>query len=409
MNLIFLTQVYPPDAAAVGQHFEDAAVRLAERGNEVTVYTSDRDYDNPSIKYDSNSRHSGVQIVRLPWTSFGKKTIGHRLLGQASYLGQVFLRLLFKQGVDGVVLTTIPATTGVMYSLLHAIRRFPTLFWVMDLNPDQAVALGIVQEQNLGVRLLRWFNRHLLAGADHIVVLDRYMDNKVQKLATSNPKLEIIPPWPLESHLKPIESDNNTFVKEYGLGKKRVFMYSGNHSLVHPLDTIIEAVGQFLNYSEVEFMFIGGGRAKEGVDDFIVKHNPQNVMSLPYQPLETLSHSLSAADVHFVVMGNEMVGIVHPCKIYGAMAVGRPVVFVGPRESHLGELVEQGGFGWIIDHGDVDGLSRLIGEIAEMPREELEAMGAKGRQLLKEQYSADKLAGEFCRLVETLGTNNKVG
>lgn len=407
-HYIFLTQVYPPDAAAVGQHFEDAAVRFAERGHTVTVYTADRDYDNPSIKYDDSSRHDKVRVVRLPWTSFGKRTIGHRLLGQGSYLIQVFLRLLFQRGVNGVVLTTIPATTGVMYMLLNAIRRYPTLYWTMDLNPDQAVALGIVKERSLPVRMLRWCNRYLYRDVSRIVALDRYMESRIMAgmkgidLDGFRGRVSVIPPWPLEAHLEPVAREENLFIKELNLQEKRVIMYSGNHSLVHPLDTVLGALGEFLNHAELEFLFVGGGQAKEGVEDFIVKHSPDNVMSLPYQPLEALSHSLSAADVHFVVMGNDMVGIVNPCKIYGAMAVGKPVIFVGPRKSHLGELVEFGGFGWIIEHGDVEGLSRLLGQIAEMPQVELEAIGAKGQQLLREQYSADKLAGEFCRLVEDM-------
>ena len=37
--------------------------------------------------------------------------------------------------------------------------------------------------------------------------------------------------------------------------------------------------------------------------------------------LATLRESLSAADVHVVSLGADMVGIIHPCKVYGAMAV----------------------------------------------------------------------------------------
>ena len=40
------------------------------------------------------------------------------------------------------------------------------------------------------------------------------------------------------------------------------------------------------------------------------------VLRLPYQPLQKLSASLSAADLQVAVMGEKFVGIVHPCKIY---------------------------------------------------------------------------------------------
>ena len=101
-------------------------------------------------------------------------------------------------------------------------------------------------------------------------------------------------------------------------------------------------------------------------------------------------------------MGDSMVGMVHPCKIYGAMAVGKPVLFIGPRQSHLGELVGLCGFGWVVGHGEVDRLEALIDEIAAMSREEREAIGAKGREVMQKSYSADVLAGRFCELVEGL-------
>lgn len=67
-------------------------------------------------------------------------------------------------------------------------------------------------------------------------------------------------------------------------------------------------------------MCIGGGNGKKEVDDKIAA-GARNILSLPYQPLEEIKFSLSAADVHVVSMGDDMVGIVHPCKVYGAMTV----------------------------------------------------------------------------------------
>lgn len=403
----FLTQVYPPDSAAVGQYFEDAAVRLAKRGHDVTVYTSDRDYDNPAIKYDGGSQHPGVRVVRLRWTSFGKRTILHRLLGQGLYLIQSFFCLLFARRVDGVVLTTIPATTGIMYLLLSFFRRLPTLYWVMDVNPDQAVALGTFSDSSLLVRILNWANRHLLEGVDKIVVLDEYMADRICRklggLSSNSGKLVVIPPWPLSDHIQPIRKDENSFVEEHGLTKEHfVFMYSGNHSLVHPLDTLLAGIRAHKERTELAFLFVGGGRGKVAVECFISTECTKNVTSLPYQSLSGLSQSLSAADVHIVVMGPKMVGIVHPCKIYGAMAVGKPVLYIGPKKSHLGELVSQHEFGWVIEHGNAKELSQLIAKIALLPQTDLQAIGRKGQALIEGDYSTEVLAEKFCDLIEQL-------
>lgn len=407
MKYIFLTQVYPPDSASVGQHFEDAAVRMAEKGHQVIVYTANRDYDDPSIKYDDSSRHPEVRVVRLPLSSFGKKTIAHRVTGQLSYLIQVFFRILFKGGIDGILLTTIPATTGIMFLFLRIFRKVPILYWVMDLNPDQAIIQGIVSETSMSARFLSYCNSKLYKHADSIVVMDRFMGERILSKGHlsggEGQKVHVVAPWPMESHLYDVPRDENKFTDSHMLQWKRVYMYSGNHSLVHPLDTVLESIKDFKSRDDLAFLFVGGGRGKESVEAFLDDTGQSNVLSLPYQPIENLSHSLSAADVHFVVMGNPMVGIVHPCKIYGAMAIGKPVVFVGPHESHLGELVEQHGFGWVIEHGDIEGLKELINKLNNMPLEELEQIGLKGKQVLRERYSADLLANEFCSILENLG------
>ena len=56
-----------------------------------------------------------------------------------------------------------------------------------------------------------------------------------------------------------------------------------------------------------------------------------------------------------MAMGETQVGIVHPCKAYGAMAVHRPLLLLGPADSHIAELIRDHRIGWQVDHGDVEG------------------------------------------------------
>jgi hypothetical protein len=65
-----------------------------------------------------------------------------------------------------------------------------------------------------------------------------------------------------------------------------------------------------------------------------------NITCLPYQPLDQLAGTLSAADLHLVVMGDPFVGLVHPCKIYNILRVGLPLLYVGPKPSHITEMLE---------------------------------------------------------------------
>lgn len=411
MHIHMLTQVFPPDSAAVGQYFEEAAMEAAEEGHKVTVWTADRDYDDPSIRYDNRSRHPRIRIRRLPFSSFGKKTIFHRLLGQASFLGQCFIRLLFARKVDRLVVTTIPATTGVMLAILCFFRSFPIIYWVMDINPDQAVALGLARPNGPGRRLLDAVNRRLLRKAHRVIALDSYMANRLrQKLPNPGEwekKLRIIPPWPLRgsSTIAPDLSQSKAFRAEHGLAPDSfLFMYAGNHSLVHPLDGILRAIAAQPDWGETCFAFIGGGRGKMAVDQLLAERSGKNLLSLPYQPLSEVPGVLSAADVHLVALGSAMVGIVHPCKIYTAMAVGKPILLYGPARSPLGEMINTHQLGWIIEPEATAGeIGDTLLAIRQTGSTELAAMGQRSRHVIREHYHPETLRREF---LENLDLNS---
>jgi glycosyltransferase involved in cell wall biosynthesis len=127
------------------------------------------------------------------------------------------------------------------------------------------------------------------------------------------------------------------------------------------------------------------------VDGTIREHGLTNSISLPYQPMSELKYSLSAADVHVVSMGNEMAGIIHPCKIYGAMAVGRPVLYLGPKPSHISDILQDHAFGWHVAHGDLEGMKQRISAILDTPAEQLRTMGKLAQEVLQRSLSQEIL------------------
>src|SRR3989338_3111303 len=139
-------------------------------------------------------------------------------------------------------------------------------------------------------------------------------------------------------------------------------MYSGNLSVCHPLDTLLNAALLLKDDPSIIFVLIGEGERTKEVIQFKEKHHLSNLRLLPYQEASELRHSLSAADLHVVVMGSPYVGIVHHSKIYRILALGSPFVFIGPQNSPIGELMTSHGIGRQVDHGDVEGLIRVIRE-----------------------------------------------
>lgn len=403
-TLLVLSQVYVPDSAAVGQHMHDAAVEMVRRGYRVVVIASDRGYEDPTQSYRRYERLDGVHVVRVPWSSFGKSSIRVRLVGGGMFVSEAVLLAAALARIDGILVSTSPPMCSLAGMVLGRLRRAPVTFWAMDINPDQIVSLGKLAPDALPVRAFDWMNRQILRQARCVVTLDRFMAERLEAKWPIHDKLSIVPPWPpVEAPAAILSHSDNPFRAQYGLQGKFVVMYSGNLSPVHPVTTVLEAARALRDDPRFEFIFIGGGLGRAEIEGYVREHRLHGVRTLPYQSMAMLTHSLSAADVHLVSMGNDMVGIVHPSKIYGAMAMGRPVLVLGPKACHLGELVHAHEIGFQVEHGDVAGAERVLRAFAQMPPDQLEAMGRRARAAVHAQYARAALCARFCDLLEARG------
>ncbi len=401
-TLLVFSQVYVPDPASVGQHMADACAEMVRRGWRVVVYAANRGYDDPSKRYPSREVIDGVEVHRLQLSSFGKSSIPMRLLAGTIFMIQCIAHGLWTRNLRAIFISTSPPMCAIAAITVSVLRGGkPIKYWVMDLNPDQMVVLGKARETSLPVRLFDAMNRAILRRAADIVALDRFMAARLERKGVPiAEKLAIMPPWPHEGHLEIVEHADNPFRKAHGLEGKFVIMYSGNHGPSNPVKTVLDAALRLQDDEDLVFMFIGGGVGKKEVEQVIARHKPRNIRSLPYQPLDQIKYSLSAADVHLVSVGDEVVGVVHPCKVYGAMALARPVLLLGPDPCHVSDIVAKHDIGWHIRHGEVDDAVETIRRIRLTPAETLRTKGDRALEVVSAELSEPILRGRFCDILE---------
>ena len=384
----------------MGRPLADVAEEMARRGWRVLVVTAANGYEDPTVRYPSRETLRGVRVWRLPASSFGKTTLARRLLGGGLFVAQALSCGLFVHGKPVVLVSTSPPFAGFAGAILTWLRGLPAVWWVMDLNPDQIVAAGQLAPQAWPVRLFRALNRITLRLAARVIVLDRFMQERVAAKAEADGGTHVIPPWSAARPSQWRPSWPNAFRITHRLEQKFVVMYSGNHALQHPLDTLLAAAAQLEHDRDLVFVWIGGGVGK-GAIDAQIRGGATNLVSLPFQPAELLDETLAAADVHVVSMGNDVVGIVHPCKIYGALAVGRPVLFFGPADSPPGELLATIGVGRCVEHGDVAGAVAAITGLRSLAPETRAAMGQAAARAIATRFGACELCRDVCEVIET--------
>lgn len=398
-TLVIMSQVYVPDPAAVGQHVADAAESMAARGWRVVVYASSRGYDDPSVRYPSRELLHGVEVRRLPLSSFGKGSLLVRLAAQVLFAIQATTAMIFTRRIDVILASTSPPFAGFFGALLSAIRKRPLIWWVMDLNPDQLVLSGMISESSLPAQIFDAMNRFTLHRSTYAIALDRFMRDRLIRKADIGAKIRIIPPWPHDHLMQPVSHDRNPFRQRYFPNARLVVMYSGNHGVSTPVEPLAAAAEILHDDPRICFAFVGGGVLKASIDKRIKEAPLKNAITLPYQPLAQLSASLSAADIHVVSVGDATVGATHSCKIYNAMLLGKPILAIAPPESHVADIVRSADAGWVVPPGDHLAVAKFLQLAADLDPSDLNALGQRGQEYVRHNFERDKLLGSLCELV----------
>jgi hypothetical protein len=359
MNILLLNQAFYPDVVSTAQHASDLAIGLTQAGHNVTVVCNSQGYDDPQLRFPSRENWNGVKIVRVRSTGFGKRSKWRRAADFGTFMASCAFRLWSLPKFDVVVAMTSPPLISFLATLAVPARARSLVFWSMDLNPDQAIAAGWLNAKSPVGRLLSRMSVHSLRRADRIIALDRFMKDRIEAKGIPAEKVTVIPPWPHDDHVRFDPEGREEFRAKHGLSNKFVVMYSGNHSPCHPLETLLQAAERLAENEDIAFCFVGGGSEFGKVKEHAQSRGLHNVVCVPYRPLEELAGSLSAADLHAVVMGDEYVGIVHPCKIYNVLAVGKPFLYIGPAESHVTDIIGKSS-AFISSHGDVEGVVKNI-------------------------------------------------
>ena len=391
MKILLLNQCFYPDVVSTAQHLTDLATDLAARGHEVTVIASDRGYDDPAKRFKRRERWNGIDIIRIPSISLGKNGRWRRAFNFASFLLICAMRLLALRRFDVVVALTSPPLISFLGALFVKLKGGSFCFWVMDLNPDEAIAAGWLDEKSLASRILRRMLNYSFKVATRTIVLDRFMKERVVGKGFDAARITIVPPWSHDDDVQYSATGREEFRRKLQLTEKFVVMYSGNHSPCQPLDTLLAAAGALKEQPDIVFCFVGGGSEQTKVREFAAQHNLPNIRCLPYQPLNELSSSLSAADLHVVVMGDKFVGTVHPCKVYNIISIGAPVLYVGPTPSHVTDIAstQQGRF-FLTNHGDLEVVTGAI----------LEASRERANQQPTASYSKHTLLPQLIDVIE---------
>lgn len=336
-RVVFINRFYWPEETATAQLLADLASALASRSYEVEVLTARTQPNLPSTE-----THSGVVIRRIGAGRRTNNDISGKLVDYLRFLGNVFWHLLWRrQSIDTLVVMTDPPLLGATVWLATIFQKAAVVHWVQDVYPEIAIALGAPG----WLRILRpWRNLAWRRSACCVVP-----SSTIQAAATSagvNPaRIVKCSNWALPE-LQPISAERVTAMRaQLGLDRKFIAAYSGNLGRAHELEPLLGVAEQLRRDPDFLFLFIGRGAQRERLEAIVAERSLPNVRFVDPQPRRLLAETLSVADVHFVTLRPGAERWVFPSKLYGIAAVGRPVFFLGARDSEIAQTITERGWG----------------------------------------------------------------
>jgi glycosyltransferase involved in cell wall biosynthesis len=216
-------------------------------------------------------------------------------------------------------------------------------------------------------------------GVDMRIVLDR--------TGHTCPRRVTLTPWSLCEPAQPVVADMATRRELFG-DAALALLYSGNFGRAHSSDEFL-ALARCLQSANVGFCFSVRGNRVSALTA-AVNEADSNIRLADFVPESDLETHLGSADILLVSLRPEWAGIVVPSKFFGALAVGRPVLFAGPSESSIAGIIREHKVGWVLNRESLDSVASEMRRLATT-REELAALHRHCHKVYRDNFCRHRI------------------
>lgn len=378
----------------------------AERGHDVTVIAGQVHYATGEKPPEYEGKlvheewHGDVRVLRAYTPSSFHDSIPGRMWAFGGFTFGAIAVLLKEVRQADVVIATSPSLLVLIPGLVARwMRRWPLIFEVRDLWPESAVTTGVLDEESLITRVLYGLEALGYRSADRINVLTpAFREDIIERGLASDDELVFIPNGADLELFEPGPIDQDVR-REMGWGDKFVVVYAGAHGIANHLIQYVETAERLKDREDILLVSVGDGPQKEMLVEETRKRGLSNLQWLDTVPKTRMAALLRAADAGTAMLQRiETFKTVYPNKIFDYMSAGRPTLCA--IDGVARELVEDADAGVFVEPERPDDFAEKIIEMAEMSRDERQAMGESGRRYVEENFSRTALADRYLQVME---------
>lgn len=405
MKILIITQYFPPEVGAPQARLYELAVRLMEKGHEVTVLTAMPNYPTGRVfdayrgKWRLIEDIDGIKVVRTAlFASKSARTIP-RLLSYLSFaLSSVGLGIWGLGRHDVAVVESPPLFMAPSGWLVSKVVRAKPVFMVSDIWPDIIVRMGYATGRlNLKAMLWleRWAYRHYKVvaltnpGAMNQIAA-RFPDVKTTVISNGVDTAFFSPRFRSESIREALGASPETFLVGY----------CGLHGLAQGLEAVVDAARLLDARSDIQMVMIGDGPVKDDLRQRADALGVSNLRFLERRPKSEMPAVLASCDAMLVPLNARMPGTM-PSKVYEALAAGTPPIVAKGCEGDT--LISEFGCGVTFEPLDGNELATAILSLAD-DRSGLQRMSERCVDLAK-RFDRDEIANRTARILEAIAAD----
>ncbi|MCC6925500.1 WcaI family glycosyltransferase [Novosphingobium sp.] len=388
---------YAPEPVGIGPYTQGLAEALVAAGAQVEAVVAKPYYPQwrTMAGYAGGgwrrAQEQGVDLVRcpiyVPAEPSGLKRIIHLASFALSALPFALRAALRRRGErPELVVVLAPALLSVVTAWLAA-RIAGARLWihVQDFEVEAALATGLMSGGSWPARLARWLEARLLGLGDRVSTISPQMCAKLRDKGIAAERVFEMRNWS-DARFAPDPAGAAAIRAEWGLGARKVALYSGNIARKQGIEILVEAARQLQEREDIAFVICGEGPNRAELERLAAGLG--NVQLHDLQPAERMGAMLTMADLHLLPQIAGAADLVLPSKLTNMLASGRPVV--ATTEPGTGLYAEVDGCGTITPPGDAAALATAVAELADNPALR-ESVGRMASQRAAERWSKDAI------------------
>jgi colanic acid biosynthesis glycosyl transferase WcaI len=415
MNVVLWGINYHPEATGIGPFTTELAKYLNANGHDAKVVTAFRYYPEwRKAPGDSGAIFrtdtlDGVKVHRC-WHYVPRRvTTSRRIVHELSFVVMSFLRILTLPRADVYVVVSPPLALGAAAWIATRLKGSRYVFHVQDLQPDAAVALGMVNRGPV-VRGLYLLERLAYRHAAAVSGISEGMLTAFARKGVRPARCILFPNW-----LRNSEASRHRpggFRVRNGIPASALLaVYSGNLGRKQGIEVLLGAAKHLVDpamdspgAARIIILIAGAGAGRDALAELIAGSGLPNVVLLPLLDDEEYAAMLGEADIALVTQAAGTGRFFFPSKLLSVLRAALPVVTVADRDSELAAAVAEGGFGINVEPGRPSSLADALRHMGADPalRRELAA-----RTRWVERFQPAHVLPRFVSQLEDLASTEK--